>query len=111
MKSLNDFNKYVNSLDKANKIQILIGYATCGISAGADKVFDKIITLVEKDDYIIKKTGCLGICRLEPIVEIIELDGTRTTYVEVDVQKIVKIVDSHLKNGKVVEEFTIGSND
>jgi len=56
-----------------DKIKIMVGMATCGISAGAAKVYqalkDKIAAL--KLDAALEKTGCIGFCQQEPLVDVI----------------------------------------
>ena len=54
-------------------MHILIGEGSCGIAAGALKVHSALEKLLsEKDDIKIKSTGCIGMCFLEPIVDIYE---------------------------------------
>lgn len=104
------FKQYLESLRKNSRVRILVGYATCGISAGADKVYEKLMQINDLGVEV-KKVGCLGICRLEPIVEIYDEDGTRTTYVEVDTSRMESIYNSHIRKGEVQVEYTIGLND
>ena len=58
----------------------------------------------------VTQTGCIGVCRLEPIVEVY-LPGSeeKITYVKMDAEKAVKIVNDTIVNGKVVNEYTIGA--
>src|SRR5512139_1120969 len=55
-----------------NRIKITVGMATCGLAAGADVVFDTLRQRLEQRglDVILTKTGCLGCCHQEPIVEV-----------------------------------------
>ena len=53
-------------------------------------------------------TGCVGVCRLEPIADVIDAHGEKTTYVKLDAEKARRIVAEHLVNGKPVMEYTIG---
>jgi NADP-reducing hydrogenase subunit HndB len=54
-------------------------------------------------------TGCIGACRLEPIVEVFESDGTKATYVKMTPEKAVRIVAEHIVNGRVCIDLTIGA--
>jgi NADP-reducing hydrogenase subunit HndB len=54
----------------------------------------------------IQQTGCIGMCIHEPIVEIIDKEGVKTTYLEVTAVKALEIIESHLKQGKVLEAYT-----
>ena len=56
-------------------------------------------------------TGCIGLCRLEPIVEISAPGKEKVTYVNMDAAKAARIVDEHLVNGRIVAEYTIGESD
>ena len=60
-------------------------------------------------NVMVTQTGCIGLCQYEPIVEVYEPDGKVTTYVKMTPEKAVQIVNDHLVNGKVVNDYTIGS--
>ncbi len=89
--------------------RVVVGMATCGQAAGATKVL-KVFEDKAKGtkDINIKMTGCIGTCRLEPLVEVYK-NGQRTTYVWVDEKKAEEIYESHVLGGKVVEKYTIGA--
>ena len=55
-----------------DKPRIAVGFATCGIAAGGDKVFDRFESIIQKKDLDISltKTGCIGYCKEEPLVNI-----------------------------------------
>ena len=59
---------------------------------------------------MVTQTGCIGICKFEPVVEVFEADGTKTTYVKMTAEKIVRVINDHIVNGNVVTEYTIGAN-
>ena len=93
-------------------IRVLVGMATCGIAAGARPVLTTIVDEVAKrglQNVMVTQTGCIGLCQYEPIVEVYEPDGKVTTYVKMTPDKVDRIITEHLVNGKVVDEFTIGS--
>ena len=92
--------------------RVLVGMATCGIAAGARPVLNAFVEEVAKrglQDVMVTQTGCIGICQYEPVVEVFEPDGSKTTYVKMTPDKAARVVTEHLVNGKVVEEYTIGS--
>ena len=94
--------------------RVLVGMATCGIAAGARPVLNTIVEEVAKrqvQDVMVTQTGCIGICQYEPIVEVVDADGNKTTYVKVTPEKALKIVNDHVVNGNVVKEYTIGSTN
>nr|WP_087678192.1 (2Fe-2S) ferredoxin domain-containing protein [Garciella nitratireducens] len=94
--------------------RIVVGMATCGIAAGARPVLTAIMEQVSKlglKDVTIAQTGCIGACRFEPIVEVYCPDGEKVTYIKMTPEKAKKMVESHIKNGKVVEEYTMTTID
>lgn len=94
--------------------RIVVGMATCGIAAGARPV---MATLVEElhtrniSDVSVTMTGCLGLCRLEPIVEVIDADGNKVTYVKMDANKAKRVIAEHIINGQVCKDLTISSEE
>ena len=94
--------------------QIRVSMDECGIAAGARPVLAAFVEEIEKnglENVTVAQTGCIGICQYEPIVEVFDTDGTKTTYVKMTPEKAAKVVSDHLMNGKVVTEYTIGSAD
>ncbi len=95
-------------------IRAVVGMATCGIAAGARPVLSELVSKVSELDLsekvTVSQTGCIGICRYEPVVEIFEDGKDKVTYVKMTPEKIAEVAEKHLKGGKVVEEYTIGNN-
>ncbi|TCO70731.1 (2Fe-2S) ferredoxin domain-containing protein [Marinisporobacter balticus] len=92
--------------------RIVVGMATCGIAAGARPVLMALLEEVKVrnlEDVLVSQTGCIGVCRLEPIVEVYRPGEEKVTYVEMTPEKIKKVVAEHIVNGKVVDAYTIGS--
>ena len=100
------------SVATGDETVIKVGMATCGIAAGARPVLAAFTDEVAKrglENVMVTQTGCIGLCQYEPIVEVYEPDGKVTTYVKMTPEKAVQIVNDHLVNGKVVNDYTIGS--
>ena len=100
--------------DENSVTRVIVGMATCGIAAGARPVLNKFIEEVQNrglKNVLVTQTGCIGVCRLEPIVEIVAPTGEKTTYVKMTEEKAVKVVHEHLVNNKVVDEYTIANAD
>ena len=93
------------------KTKVLIGLASCGIAAGANKVYDKLKALqdAEKIDIVLKRTGCIGMCFREPLVEVIDESGSYL-YGDVNEEKAVEIFDKHLKQNEPVKEYIVRSD-
>lgn len=96
-----------------NETRIVVGMATCGISAGARPVLNAFVEEVAKeglsDKVTVTQTGCIGICQYEPVVEVFEADKEKVTYVYMTAEKAKRVVEEHIKGGKVVTEYTIGN--
>jgi len=104
--------KKVNIRKDRKGTRIVVGMATCGISAGARPVLTSMVEEVQKRnlaDVEVTQTGCIGVCRLEPLVEVYKEGEDKVTYVEMDAEKAKRVIAEHIVNGHVVSEFTIGS--
>ena len=94
--------------------RIVIGMATCGIAAGARPVMSAFLEEVNKRELSninVSQTGCIGVCRLEPIVEIYREGEEKVTYVEVEPSMVARIIAEHVVNGNPVNEHTIGFSE
>ena len=98
--------------DQSDVTRVVVGMATCGIAAGARPVLSALVEEVQKqgvsEKATVSQTGCIGICRLEPIVEVFEVGKEKITYVKMTPEKAKQIVSEHIKGGKPVYEYTIG---
>lgn len=105
-------NKVVLREGQAN-IRVAVGMATCGIAAGARPVLNALVEEVANrnlsDKVTVTQTGCIGMCRFEPIVEVFEGDKERVTYIKVTPEKAREIVEKHLIGGTPIAEYTIGA--
>ena len=93
--------------------RIVVGMATCGIAAGARPVMLAFIEELKRrglENVTVAQTGCIGMCRLEPMVEVYVKGQEKVTYVHMDPDKVARVVGEHIVNGKPVDEFTIGAN-
>ena len=121
MKSLEELKKIREaSLDSVKMRQeskgarIVVGMATCGISAGARPALMSMLEEAQKrnlGDVKITQTGCIGMCRLEPMVEVYMPGEEKVTYVNMTPEKAARVIAEHIVNGKVVTEYTIGAAD
>jgi len=97
--------------DTADKTtRVVVGMATCGIAAGACPVLNKFAELVQErklEDVMVTQTGCIGICKYEPIVEVFEPDKPKVTYVHMTPEKAEEVVNRHLVGGQVVKDYVI----
>ncbi len=91
-------------------VRVTVGMGTCGIAAGAQEVFraleDELRSHALKD-VALSQTGCMGLCRHEPIVEVIAGDAPKVSYGRVTPEMVKRIVQEHILDGNAVEEFVI----
>ena len=99
---------------KKGGMRVLVGLATCGIAAGARPVQDALeealadLGISEKAEVI--RTGCIGICQFEPVVEILEPGKQKVTYVKMTAEKAKRVAEEHIRDGKIVSDYTIGGS-
>ena len=100
--------------ESATDTRVVVGMATCGIAAGARPVLSAFVEGVNKAGLSAKvtvtQTGCIGICQYEPVVEVYEAGKEKVTYVKMSAEKAEKVINEHLKNGKVITEYTLAAN-
>lgn len=93
--------KTVNILRELRKresgegIRILVGQGSCGVSAGAARVA-KVLSghISATDSFTVEETGCVGMCYLEPIVDIYEKDQLLHRLVHVTETDALGIVEA-----------------
>ncbi len=90
-------------------MRILVGQGSCGIASGAKKTAIEFQKQIEEKglNIPVDVTGCIGICYLEPIVDIIDDKKKVTRYVKVQPDMVSEIVESHLIQGKAVSQYKI----
>jgi len=94
--------------------RIVVGMATCGIAAGARPVLLSFLEEVKKrnlGNVTVTQTGCIGVCRLEPMVEVYMPGEEKVTYVKMTADKVARVVAEHIVNGQPVAEYTIGAQE
>ena len=97
--------------DASENVRVVIGMATCGIAAGARPVMLKFMEEINTrglSNVTVTQTGCIGMCRLEPMVDVILPGQEKVTYIHMTPEKVGRIVAEHIVNGRPVEEYTIG---
>ncbi len=98
--------------DADDGIRVVVGMATCGIAAGARPVMLKFLDEIQKrglHNVTVSQTGCIGMCRLEPMLDVIIPGQEKVTYVKVNPDMVPRIVAEHIVNGRPVSEYTIGA--
>jgi NADP-reducing hydrogenase subunit HndB len=95
-------------------VRVVVGMATCGIAAGARPVMLAFVEELKRRNLInvtVSQTGCIGMCRLEPMVDVIVPGQEKVTYVNVKPEMVGRIVAEHIVNSRPVEAYTIGATE
>jgi len=91
-------------------MKIVVGQGSCGIAAGAGKIYNLIEKAKPSCELTI--TGCIGMCFVEPIVDIYDNDGELKRLVRVkedDAEKIVEAVNNN--DLSIVDYLEISEDD
>jgi len=116
LKSLDDLRRVREQAQSEMKTRletgttITVGMGTCGIAAGARETMHAILDeLRERDiEAHVTTVGCIGMCMLEPLVDIEQAGKPRITYGNLTKEKVSRLIEEHLINGNVVEEWVVG---
>ena len=96
-------------------MKVVIGQGSCGIASGAKKTEAKFREVLEEkklSGIMLDKTGCIGTCYLEPIVDVYGDDGElQARYVQVQPDKVEALVEQHLIGKTPVKEYMIPDED
>lgn len=92
-------------------MKVVVGLGSCGNAAGAGKVYAALEQLIKDRNLNIEleQTGCIGMCYLEPIVDVIDDKGEKTTYVKVTEDMAGEILEKH--QGAQAADWTISNED
>ncbi|HOE84205.1 MAG TPA: (2Fe-2S) ferredoxin domain-containing protein [Sphaerochaeta sp.] len=87
--------------------RIIIGMGTCGIAAGAKDTLDAFLAALDEHkltNISVTQTGCMGLCYVEPTIEVIVPGMPNVIYGKVDKKTAKKIVEEHLMAGRLVTD-------
>ncbi len=91
-------------------VRITVGMGTCGVAAGASEVFCALedeIHALHLENVVLSETGCIGLCKHEPIVEVTVGTQSKVSYGRVTPCMVKRILQEHVLDGRVVEELVI----
>ena len=104
----------MNKIASGKKFKVVVGMGTSGIAMGAREVLKAFIEEINRQNItnvIVTQTGEKGISSMEPIVDIVEEGKPVVTYGKIDSEKVKRIVEEHLKNGKIVDEYVVSVSE
>ncbi len=89
--------------------EIVVGLGSCGVAAGARKTYEHLKNSMAEHDLEVSldSTGCVGMCYLEPIVEVVHADGERYMYKKVDPKKADRIIDKHILGNQPIKSMLV----
>jgi NADH:ubiquinone oxidoreductase subunit F (NADH-binding)/(2Fe-2S) ferredoxin/NAD-dependent dihydropyrimidine dehydrogenase PreA subunit len=79
------------------RLKILVGSASCGLAAGARAVEEAALETVKRLglDAVVARTGCIGFCQREPLVDLLLPDGPRITYGNMTAKSIRRLLEAY----------------
>ena len=99
------------ALEHSEKPRILVGAATCGRSAGALNVLQTINEELARRsiDAIVMQVGCIGICYLEPLVDIIKPGYPRICYSSITPEIVPELIEDYLIKDNPRPDLALGT--
>ena len=99
------------ALEHSEKPRILVGAATCGRSAGALNVLQTINDeLANRSiDAIVIQVGCVGLCYLEPLVDIIKPGRPRICYGNITPEIMPELIEDYLIKDNPRPDLALGT--
>ena len=92
-------------------MKIAVGQGSCGIAAGAQKAYEVLESTLDLNNNQLTVTGCIGMCYLEPIVDVYAEDGLHR-FVKVNGEIAGEIANAINNNNlSLVKEYEINDDD
>ncbi|MGE5453949.1 MAG: NADH-ubiquinone oxidoreductase-F iron-sulfur binding region domain-containing protein [Methylocystaceae bacterium] len=93
-------------------MKIRVGMGSCGIAAGALEVWGALVNDLagRQADITVEQTGCIGMCYLEPLLDVVS-DQRTVTYGRVTPQMVANILKAHLDQGTVLTEQVVATSE
>jgi len=94
----------------SGRVQITVPMGTCGIAAGARETMKAVLDFIEAEnlgDIVVRQTGNSGLDEWEPIIKVSVGGQPEVTYGKVTPQKAQRIMQEHVMQEKIVDDFVI----
>jgi len=88
-------------------MEIIVGMGTCGIAAGAKETLDAFVRELDENsikNVRVSQTGCMGLCYVEPTVEVVVPGMPDVIYGKVNPEVAGKIIRKHIMNKTLVND-------
>ncbi len=102
--------KEISGRETKKRGRIVVGMGTCGISAGAKDTLRALADELEKqsiDDIAVIQSGCMGLCEVEPTVEVQIGSEEPAIYGHVNEEQARRIVREHVMKGKILSDILV----
>jgi NADP-reducing hydrogenase subunit HndB len=96
--------------DGQGRAKVTVHMGTCGIAAGAREIMDALLDEIQKNnlqDVIVTTSGCVGLCSREPMATVEVKGQPPVKYVDLNPQKMRRIVTEHILGGQPVVELAL----
>lgn len=91
---------------------LIVGLGTCGIAAGAEETLKALRQRFQDEPNIkVGRTGCIGMCYREPLVEVRLSDGKRFLYGPITADKVSSFAETTVERGEVPKDLLVWSNE
>lgn len=93
-----------------NRYQVFVSLGSCGIAVGAMDTYEALEKLINRkgsSGIRLKKTGCIGLCSLEPVVQVIQTDRPPVTYGKVTPMIARQIFEEHIGKGLILQDHLV----
>jgi NADH:ubiquinone oxidoreductase subunit F (NADH-binding)/(2Fe-2S) ferredoxin len=92
------------------QLKIVIGSASCGVAVGARDVENAARRVIEeqKIEAQVTRTGCIGFCSHEPLLELILPGGARVSYGNMTPEKTRTLLAEYAARGDLKPEWALG---
>lgn len=91
--------------------RIAVCMGTCGIASGGDDIYQTFLNLKKEhnlQDLEVIKTGCIGVCMFDPIVEVYKAGQKKITYIELNDELAKEVFMNHILNDEILYDYSIG---
>lgn len=95
------------------RLKILVGSASCGVAMGAREVEEAARRAVKELglDAVVCRTGCIGFCSQEPLLDLVVPNGPRVSYANMTAQKTRSLLEAYAASGDLKPEWALGRFD
>ncbi len=94
------------------RAKIVVHMGTCGIAAGARKIMNALLKIIEEkqvEDVILTTSGCAGLCSREPMATVEVKGMPPVKYVDLTEKKIEEIFEKHVQKGEIIKEYALAA--